>query len=148
MWKKTEIEYRQWWLWKQEMQRRLLWHLCWGVAKSVFARSLELGGQFCCAPGRNGYGCCKDVFTFHLLEKKYYKCYTFSIICKDNTAINCITCSAATTKIGLFPSTLTCHTSLVKIVINECKSLFDTALFILWSREWIDIKQGMFNVWK
>jgi hypothetical protein len=47
----------------------------------------ESGGGFC-------VGACGTVNMFSLLMlfiKKFYKCFTFNTICKDNGAINCIT---------------------------------------------------------
>jgi hypothetical protein len=85
------------------MQTKLWWHL-W--------RGLESGGRFCVGKfGRNQASVAVKMFS-HLIYfmKNFYKFRTFDAICKDNTAINCI---AIQHKKGLFPSTLTGHTTLV-----------------------------------
>jgi hypothetical protein len=86
----------------------------YGGAYGGVWRSLRLavvwktGGQLCFgASGRNLATVAVKKFS-HLiyLKKKFYKCCTFSAICKDNDAINCITVQ---NKKGSFPSTLTGH---------------------------------------
>jgi hypothetical protein len=75
------------------MQKKLWWRLWWGLAESPFGGSLESGGRFCVgALGRNLDSVAVKNFS-HLIYfiKKFYKFYTFNVICKDNSAINCIT---------------------------------------------------------
>jgi hypothetical protein len=81
----------------------------WGLAESAFGGSLESGGRFCVgAFGRNLASVAVKIFS-HLIYfiRKFYKFCTFSAICKDNAAINCITVEH---KKVSFPSTLTGHT--------------------------------------
>jgi hypothetical protein len=60
----------------------------YGGAYGGFWRNLRLMGVWSQAFGFERR--CEDVFTFNLLSKTFYKCYAFSAICKDNSAINCI----------------------------------------------------------
>jgi hypothetical protein len=65
-----------------------------------------------------GFGRREDVFTFNAI----YTCFTFSAICKDNAAINCLLLNTG----GSFPWTLTGHATKVlesKYVISFCKLL-------------------------
>jgi hypothetical protein len=93
MWKKNEIKFWRWRLWKQELQAMLWWCLWWGLAESAFGGSLESGGRFCVgAFGRNLASVAVKMFSHSIyFIKKFYKFCTFSAICKDNAAINCIT---------------------------------------------------------
>jgi hypothetical protein len=73
------------------MQRRLCWCLWWGLAESAFGGNLVSGGQFCVgAFGRDLASVAVKIFS-HIIYyiKKFYKCYTFNAIYKDNSAINC-----------------------------------------------------------
>jgi hypothetical protein len=67
--------------------------LWWGLAESVFNGSLESGCWFCVdAFGRNLASVTVKMFS-HLIyfKNKFYKFCAFSVICKDNAEINCIT---------------------------------------------------------
>jgi hypothetical protein len=60
---------------------------------SAFGGSMESGGRFCAgAFGRNLASVAVKMF-LHLIQfiKIFYKLCTFNAICKDNSAINCIT---------------------------------------------------------
>jgi hypothetical protein len=84
------------------MQMRL-W---WGLALSVFCRSLESNGQFCVNEfGRNLASVAMKMLS-HLIRfiKKFHKFCAFNVICMDDAAVNCITVQH---KKGSFPSTLT-----------------------------------------
>jgi hypothetical protein len=68
------------------------WRLWWGLAESAFGGSVESGGRFCIgAFGRNLASVAVKMFSHLILfVKKCHKSCTFSAICKDNAAINCI----------------------------------------------------------
>jgi hypothetical protein len=80
------------------MQSTLLWLTCC-LAESAFGGSLSCVVVF----GKN-------VFTFNVLYKAFYKFCTFNTIWKFDVAINCIILQHNK---GSFPSTLTGHTMLV-----------------------------------
>jgi hypothetical protein len=82
------------------------------MVESVFGGSLESGGRFCVAFGRNLASVAVKMFS-HLISfiKKFYKFCNFNAIFKDNPAINCITFRHK--KKGSFPSALTSHITLV-----------------------------------
>jgi hypothetical protein len=88
---KKQIRIWRWQLWQQEMQTKL-W-LSGGVSVWQDDMSLKSGGLFCVgAFDRNLASVAMEVFS-HLTDfnfKKLYTC-TFSAICKDVAAINCIT---------------------------------------------------------
>jgi hypothetical protein len=66
--------------------------LSWALVESAFGGSLKSGGRFCVLVFSRNLTCRReDVFTFNLLEKKFYKFCTFNAICNANDAKNSIT---------------------------------------------------------
>jgi hypothetical protein len=70
---------------------RMQTRVWWGLAESVFGRSLESGCRFCVYTFvRNLVSIAVKMFS-HLIDlvKTFYKC-TFSAICEHTAAVNCI----------------------------------------------------------
>jgi hypothetical protein len=71
-----------------------------------------------CVWQESGFSRREDVSTINLLYKEIYKLCTFSAVCKNNAAINCITVQHEKSS---FPSPLMGHTTLVKV--QSCSTL-------------------------
>jgi hypothetical protein len=67
--------------------------LWWDVVESVFGWSMESGGWFYGGTFGRNLASVAIRFLSHLTYfiKNFYKCCTFSVICKGNTATSCIT---------------------------------------------------------
>jgi hypothetical protein len=76
-----------------------------GVRRSVVLVHLE--GNLAC------HG--EDVFTFNLLFNKFYKCCSFSAVCKDNAVIACVVLLFNRQKVHS-RQLLTAHTTLVGLI--------------------------------
>jgi hypothetical protein len=88
-----------------------MWHLWWVLAECAFRKSLDSGGLFFVgAFARNMASVALKVFSrLCCFKKKFYKCCTSNVNCRDNAGINCITVQHENVS---YTSTLTGRTTL------------------------------------